>query len=654
MPGPLKDVEQKVGLNAQAYHQESWKVVADNVAMGDSFRDVAEQAARLENALGTLGTRSREVFAGASDALGKVNEIGTALGALADREVTIRVRYVTEGDAGSAGIAASLGGAGSTETLQVLRNTSASVDQVSASLGRMEEHLASIKRDTADSSADLMQQTEMLRSNAGAQDIVTEALTRRGAAARDAAAAVRDAALADALSGTQPANAGMWSTTTSDATAALIARNIVRSGGTTSNTGDPAVAAALGALLGGGGSVVGGASGGGGGGGGLLTAGGYADKITGTVGRVLPAIHYITMAVAELAATVVPAAVALGSAGFVGLQGGQQMYTRISAINDVMQSLGGAYGGTTGSFLGLQPKLQQLQNYAQGGTYEIAGAGINLVKSGVGSAFGQQGVQTIAMIDRGIADMQNNLAARGGGQQLGALFGGGTGYLRQFGDIGSNLGNIILGMAPHLPGVGEDWLAGLEGVTGGVAGGIGLLNKTHLGNVLGGGMAAEAGWRLGTPLLGLAGKGLGGLGGLAARLGMGSVAEGTGVAGALGGAGDVLGALTGPEVAGLALSAFLGSKLISSMPTPAQRQVSALQSRVDTSGFTAAWQPLGSAITETTGLAAQAQTGTYLQAAQRPGSQDRVRAGQVRPVGRRPDRDADFPGRGGRVHPADG
>ena len=263
--------------------------------------------------------------------------------------------------------------------------------------------------------------------------------------------------------------------------------------------------------------------GGGAGGGGLLTAAGYADAITGWAGRVAPAVHYVTMAIAELAATVIPAAVALGSAGFVGLQGGQQMYTRFMAINDVMQSLGGAYGGTTGSFLGLQPKLQQLQDYAQGGVYDIAGAGINILKSGVGASFGQMGVQTIAMIDRGIADMQDNMAARGTGQQLGALLGGGTGYLRQFGDIASNLGNIVLGLAPHLPGVGGDWLSTVEGITGGLAGGIGGLNRAHLGDILGGLMAGEAGWRLGTPLVGLAGKGLTGLGGLAARAGLGAL-----------------------------------------------------------------------------------------------------------------------------------
>jgi hypothetical protein len=152
--------------------------------------------------------------------------------------------------------------------------------------------------------------------------------------------------------------------------------------------------------------------------------------------------------------------------------------------------------------------------------YELGGAGINLMRGGAGS-FGQTGLNTIAMLDRGVADMQINMKQRGTMGELQSLAGGGTGYLRQFGDIGANFGNILLGLAPHLPGVGGDYLSALEGATGALGGGLGFMNQHGLGNVLGAGMAAEAGWRIGKPVVGLAGKGLMGLGNLAGKIGLG-------------------------------------------------------------------------------------------------------------------------------------
>ena len=570
MPRGLQSVVQPFEVDDSKYNFN--RMIARHVEFNAVIDGTIDKIGKLNAALGSLPDAKRisiEV-SGVDAAIAKVGALQKALDGLGDKKISVG------GDNG--------------EMVRHLQDISTYMDIATDSMGRMEEHLLRINKNTEDSSASLDMQTQMLRDNADAH--------------RSAAAAVAEFAAASALGG--------------------------RGGRGDGGGGAAFLAAAAGAAAGGGGR---------GGGGGLLTAAGYADAITSSVGRVLPAIHYITMAVAELAATVIPAAVALGSAGFVGLQGAQQMATRGAAINTVEQSLGQAYGQTTGSFLGLQPKLQQLQNYAQGGVYEVAGAGINLLKSGVGASFGQQGVQTIAMIDRGIADMQNNMAAKGTGQQLGALMAGGTGYARQFGDIGSNLGNIILGLAPHLPGVGDDWLSALEGITGAASGGIGFLNQHHLGDILGGGMAAEAGWRLGTPLLGLLGKGMGGLGRLAGKIpGLGAAGEegltatdlkamassdllgdlglgdsallgvgaesGTGLAGLLGGGGAALGALTGPAVAGLAVSAFLGSKLISSMPSGAARKVSSLQAGVDAAGFSAAFQTLGSAITQTRGLAA--------------------------------------------------
>ena len=76
------------------------------------------------------------------------------------------------------------------------------------------------------------------------------------------------------------------------------------------------------------------------------------------------------------------------------------------------------------------------------------------------------GLSTIAMLDRGVANMQVNMASRGTMGTLSGILGRGTGYLQQFGGLGANIGNIFLGLAPHLPGVGGDYLSALKGSPG--------------------------------------------------------------------------------------------------------------------------------------------------------------------------------------------
>jgi hypothetical protein len=356
------------------------------------------------------------------------------------------------------------------------------------------------------------------------------------------------------------------------------------------------------------------------------TAGHDASVITGFVKRWWTPVHFAIMTANELMATLLPAAAAAGAATLVGWQGAEQMIPRIKAINATAESLGPAYGITSGQYLGTGSAIQQYQNRATGGVYELGGAGINLMRAGAGT-FGQTGLSTISMLDRGVADMQLNMQQRGTMAELGGLAGKGTGYLRQLGDIGANFGNIFLGLAPHLPGVGEDYLSALEGITGGLGGGIGFMNQHGMGDVLGAGMAAEAGWRLGKPVVGLAGRGISGLGGLLGRgiggvggalaerapLGSGLESLGfrlSGFGGALGagagGVGDFLGMLGGPEVAATALMAYGFGKLVTDK-TPAQQQMARWQTGITQAGFSAGFTPLAHAITGSTGLAATSQ-----------------------------------------------
>ena len=343
--------------------------------------------------------------------------------------------------------------------------------------------------------------------------------------------------------------------------------------------------------------------------------------IIGFVRRWWTPVHFAIMTANELMATMLPAAAAAGAATLVGWQGVEQMIPRFQAINQTAEALGGAYGITSGSYLGTGSALQRAQDLATGGVYELGGAGINLARMGAGG-FAQTGLNTIAMLDRGVADMQINMQNRGTMKLLQSLAGGGTDYLRQFGDIGANFGNILLGLAPHLPGVGGDYLSLLEGVTGALGGGIGFMNQHGLGGVLGAGMAGEAGWRIGRPVVGLLGRLLssGGMG--LANLGRGTWLSDLGLG--MADAGGALGMLGGPEVALAALAAF-GIDKAWTQKTGAQSAVAGMQAGITQAGFTGAWQPLAQAITKTTGLGTP--TATSMRAPTRMQLASRVGAG---------------------------
>lgn len=343
-------------------------------------------------------------------------------------------------------------------------------------------------------------------------------------------------------------------------------------------------------------------SGGGGGdrGGFAAAAGGFfgAMRPSTIFGGALPtlqAAHMITMLTMETLSTVIPAAVAAGAAGVVGLQAGQNLYLRGNAMYSAQEALGGAYGDQTfGTMLGLSRNLQNAQDFAQGGVFGIAGGLRDLVGQGSG-AFTGMGVQTIAMIDRGIANMvlHNRM------KQVTDALSGGTGFLRSFGDIGANLGDTLLNLAPNLPGIGPGLLGGLKGITG-----LAAYTTGHIpGQLLGAGLAAEAGWRWGGPILGggklpgwLGGAKFGGLAGLAERLGLGTVADaGAGIEGA--GLAGLLGSAGGPLGLGAALAAWAVSQAWTSPKARVyQKQMGALQGGIDQSFGAGALGPITHAL----------------------------------------------------------
>jgi hypothetical protein len=546
MPGGLRDVSQRFDADASGYLAEIGKMIAANREVLASIREV--QKVRID--------------VDSSAAMAKIGEVRAALGGLGDKTVKIDVDTsgamakvaalkAALGDAGGGGgIGAVFGGGGadSAAMIRELRDISASMDQATTSLGNMESHLTSIRRDVADSSADLMMQTQVLRDNADAHN----------------AAATAVAALAAAS----------------------------RGGG--GGGGGTALAAAAGAAAGGGGG-----------------GGGGAPSFVPWAGGGWQAVRFWGMMGAEVASTVVPALVAAGSAALVGAQGFEQLQGRAQAIYTVSEALGTSLNKSFGQFVvggKYGNALQNAQNAAAGGVYELAGAGINLLRAGGGQGLLAEGTSTIAMLDRSAANISPNL-----GNRIASLMGGGTGYLQQFGSVGANLGNTLLNVAPNLAGVGPMLLGGLQGATGLAS----TLSRDIPGPVQKELFTYEAASRWLPAILGGQGligrmlglRGVGGLGGLLGKGGEALFARGAGgILGDIGlgaiGAGDTLAALTGPETGGLSLALQGLVELSKTMPTRAMRQVAGLQAGISQAGFTSAWQPLGRAITTTTGLAA--------------------------------------------------
>ena len=188
------------------------------------------------------------------------------------------------------------------------------------------------------------------------------------------------------------------------------------------------------------------ASGGGGGDGG----GGFGAFLGAAAGKFRPsnifggatgtlaAAHMATMLTMEVASQVIPALVAAGAAAAVGLQGGVAAAQRGQGIYAAGESLGGAYGVTPGSRSGWAAATRTPRTRRPAACTGSAAAHA-LASSGTGQGApraGGMGVQTIAMVDRGIANMvlhdrMKQVTARGGRGNRGSA---------AFGDIGGTSG----------------------------------------------------------------------------------------------------------------------------------------------------------------------------------------------------------------------
>ena len=165
----------------------------------------------------------------------------------------------------------------------------------------------------------------------------------------------------------------------------------------------------------------------------------------------LTAIHWIVAGSAEILAVVVPAAIALGAGLMVAAQGAQNVQQHFQALYAATESTYAAMHQTVGSVLGLKSALQNAQNAANPGVYEILGSAVNAAK-GHFADFAQAGLQVVHMFDEFAARVNVDLRGALGGQ-LRAFLGGMVADLQQLGQVLGNFGHALVNVFAAMPGL---------------------------------------------------------------------------------------------------------------------------------------------------------------------------------------------------------
>jgi hypothetical protein len=184
-------------------------------------------------------------------------------------------------------------------------------------------------------------------------------------------------------------------------------------------------------------------------------------------------IHSIFMLSMEFLAVAIPALIAFGAAADDQLQGWSDMYTRMSAINVVGQSIGQTFGKTDGQILGLGDSLQKAQNAVQTQVYEILGAAISVMSGNIAGAtdktskfadgFNAMGTSVTKTMDQFAAKVAVDLGTST--EQYIGLINKGAQDLTEFGEILGNVGHAILNFASNMPGLAEIVLKVITGIS---------------------------------------------------------------------------------------------------------------------------------------------------------------------------------------------
>ena len=188
-----------------------------------------------------------------------------------------------------------------------------------------------------------------------------------------------------------------------------------------------------------------------------------ASRATGFWARWGTVIHWVIAGGAEFLAVFIPAMVAAAAAATVMSDAVGFVAYRLKAMYDVQQAVGAIYGTTIDNMLGFTSIMQQAQNAADPGVYELLGAAINILRADSGN-FVNMGVKVVGILDEFAAKITGELTGALGSQLTGLVSKGAT-DLAELGAVFGNLGHTVLNLASDMPGLAEVLLAVFVGAS---------------------------------------------------------------------------------------------------------------------------------------------------------------------------------------------
>jgi hypothetical protein len=168
--------------------------------------------------------------------------------------------------------------------------------------------------------------------------------------------------------------------------------------------------------------------------------------------------HWIIMGGSELAAVVIPAAIALTATGFEAAQAFQMVEQHMTALWDAAEATGPIFNQTLGTALGLKDALQQAQNAADPEVYALLGAYIGIAKNNSSDLFKNilsSGNTVLQFLDEFAARIRLDLTTPAGANELSGLLAGMITDAVELGQVFGNLGHAILNFAADMPGAAE-------------------------------------------------------------------------------------------------------------------------------------------------------------------------------------------------------
>jgi hypothetical protein len=171
----------------------------------------------------------------------------------------------------------------------------------------------------------------------------------------------------------------------------------------------------------------------------------------GVFGRWGQWFHWIIAGGAELAAVVIPATVALGSAALVAAQGFQLVSQHMTAVWTAAEATSNIFHQTAGTMLGFADSLQKAQNAANPMVFQALGGALQLVHQQFGG-LSQTGLEVMRVFDNFVAHVQADFQG-GFGDTVHNLLSKMVVDLVTLAQIFGTVGHAILNFANAMPGL---------------------------------------------------------------------------------------------------------------------------------------------------------------------------------------------------------